>query len=292
MKENGMLVSLLTALLNPSESSRAMFEKIGETISEVFARRAWTDLVELLLIGAAVYATLRFLRGTRGARLLRGFVFLLIGSILVLYWVAKMLELERIQFLYPTFITALFLVALVVFQPELRRALIRLGAATWLVETSQQIDRVIEVVVEATAYLSKNKIGAIIAFERATEFGGLAESGVPLDAEVSKQLLTTIFWPGSALHDMGVIISQGRVTAAAVQFPLTDSGDVNPSMGSRHRAAVGLSQESDAVVLVISEETGAISLVENGDVESGMTPEHLRHALRGKLGRPAMKNEH
>ena len=145
---------------------------------------------------------------------------------------------------------------------------------------------------EAAAYLSKNKIGAILAFERATEFGALAENGVALDAEVTKQLLTTIFWPGSSLHDMGVIISQGRVSAAAVQFPLTDSDEISTSLGSRHRAAIGLSQESDAVVMVVSEETGTISIVNGGEMQSGLTLETLRQVLRAELGRPAAeKNE-
>ncbi len=268
-----------------------MFKGLVKTLNDVVGRAEWTDLIELVLIGAAVYATMRFLRGTRGARLLRGFILLLVGSTLLLYWAANMFDLARIQVLGPIFIGALFLVALVAFQPELRRALIRLGATTWIVESTQEMDRVIDQVVEAAAYLSKNKIGAILAFERATEFGALAENGVVLDAEVTKQLLTTIFWPGSSLHDMGVIISQGRVSAAAVQFPLTDSEEISTSLGSRHRAAIGLSQESDAVVMVVSEETGTISIVKGGEMQSGLTLETLRQMLRTELGRPAAEKK-
>ncbi len=263
-----------------------MLTEILHTLQDVVNRAEPRNLIELVLIGAAVYATMRFLRGTRGARLLRGFILLLVGSTLLLYWLADIFELARIQVLYPKFIAAIFLVALVAFQPELRRALIRLGAATWIVESPQRIDYVIDQVVEAIAHLSKNKIGAILAFERATEFGALAESGISLDSEVSKHLLTTIFWPGSSLHDMGVIISQGRVAAAAVQFPLTESDGISKALGSRHRAAIGLSQESDAIVLVVSEETGTISIVEDGKMERDLTPELLRQALRIKLGRP------
>lgn len=264
-------------------------ESIEKTLNDVISRAEPSDLIELLLIGIAVYAVMRFLRGTRGARLLRGLALLLLGSTLLLYWLASAFELERIKEIYPYFIGALFAVALVAFQPELRRALIRLGAATWIVESTQAMDRVIEQVVDSVAYLSKNKIGALIAFERATEFGALQENGVLLDAEVSKQLLSTIFWPGSALHDMGVIISHGRVAAAAVQFPLTDSDELNPSLGSRHRAAMGLSQESDAIIVVVSEETGTISIVENGVMQRGLTPEQLRQALRAGLGRPLLE---
>lgn len=256
-----------------------------ESINNIIDRAEWTDLFELLMIGVAVYAIMRFLRGTRGARLLRGFVLLLLGGTLVLYWIANFFEMERIQALYPIFTGALFLVALVAFQPELRRALIRVGAATWIADSPQAMDRVIDQVVDAAGYLSKNKIGALIAFEKSTEFGALMENGVRMDAEVTKQLLTTIFWPGSALHDMGVIIAQGRIAAAAVQFPLADSSEVNIALGSRHRAAIGLSQESDALILVVSEETGIISLVENGNMRRNLTPESLRQALRTELTR-------
>lgn len=263
-----------------------MFEPLYKNVVDVIHRFEWTDLIELLMIGLTVYGIMYFLRGTRGARLLRGFTLLLVGGTLLLYLLANLFDLARIQVLFPIFITALFLIALVAFQPELRRALIRLGAKTWFVESPEEIDRVIEHVIDSVTYLSKNKIGAIMAFERATEFGALTQDAVKLDAEVSSQLLTTIFWPGSALHDMGVVISRGRISAAAVQFPLTESDDVNPELGSRHRAAIGLSEDSDALIVVVSEETGTISLVEDGTLKRGLTPESLRAALRAGLGRP------
>lgn len=269
-----------------------MFEQILEALRGLYVRREWTDVVELLLIGVGVYAVMRFLRGTRGARLLRGFVFLLVGSTLIVSLVANALDLERIKVLYPYFVAALFLIALVAFQPELRRALMRVGAVSWFVGSSGEVDRAIEAVIEAVSYLAKNKIGALIAFERSVEFGVIAGSGCRLDAEVSKELLTTIFWPGSSLHDMGVIISQGRVAAAAVQFPLTESDDeLDPSMGSRHRAALGLSQESDAIVVVVSEETGIISIAEQGRLERSLTPDSLRQLLKIKLGEPSSPEE-
>ncbi len=254
-----------------------------EAIREILLRREWTDLIELLIIGLAVTAVMRFLRGTRGARLLRGFIMLLVGSTLIVYLVANVLDLERIRVLYPFFVASLFLVALVAFQPELRRALIKLGAARWFPESVREMDRVIEEVVEATSYLAHNKIGALMAFERTTEFGALGESGCKMDAEVSRELLATLFWPGTMLHDMGVIIAQNRIAAAAVQFPLTDSTDLDPTLGSRHRAAIGLSQESDALVLVVSEETGIVSIVEGGKMQRFLTPDALRLILRRAL---------
>jgi diadenylate cyclase len=269
-----------------------MLDQILEALRALYLRREWSDLVELLIIGAGVYAIMRFLRGTRGARLLRGFVLLLVGSTVVVSLAANVLDLERIKVLYPYFVAALFLVALVAFQPELRRALIRLGAASWFVGASGEVDRAIEAIVDAITYLSKNKIGALIALERSTELGPFVQSGCRVDAEVSKELLNTIFWPGSALHDMGVVISQGRLAAAAVQFPLIDSDDeLDPTMGSRHRAALGLSQESDAVVVVVSEETGTISVAETGRLERFLTPDSLRHLLKIKLGRGQAPSE-
>jgi len=261
----------------------------GDAPWGVLTRLEPTDAIELLIIGVAVYAIMRFLRGTRGARLLRGFVVLLGGSTVMLYLVANLLNLERIKVLYPPFIGAMFLIALVAFQPELRRALIRLGATGWFAESTGRTEHVIDEVLGSVTYLAKNKIGALIAFERSTEFGGLVESACKLDAEVSTQLLNTIFWPGSALHDLGVIISQNRVAAAAAQFPLTDATDLDPSLGSRHRAALGLSEESDAVVVVVSEETGIISMVEHGVMHRYLTPDQLRQALRTSLMRTGGK---
>jgi diadenylate cyclase len=255
-----------------------------DILLEVFRRRVWTDFVELFIIGAAVYAVMRFLRGTRGARLLRGFLLLLLGSVLVLDFVANAFDLERIKTLYPIFVGGLFLSALVAFQTELRRALIRLGALQWFVDPMRDVDKIVEEVAAAADQLSRQKWGALIAFERATEFGGMIESGVRLDAELSRELLVNIFCPNTPLHDMGVIVSQGRIAAAAVQFPIADMEGFDTTLGSRHRAAVSLSLESDAVILVVSEETGTITVVEDGKMARDLTTEKLRQTLRERLG--------
>lgn len=255
-----------------------------EPLIEILRRRTWTDFVELAIIAAAVYSVMRFLKGTRGARLLRGFLLLLLGSTLVLNFIANAFDLERIKTIYPLFVGGLFLSALVAFQIELRRALIRLGAATWFGDTTSDVDRVITEVVDAAGQLSKRRMGAIIAFERATEFRALEETGVRLDAELNKELLLTIFWPGTPLHDMGVIVAQGRITAAAVQFPMADAEGFDAAIGARHRAALGLSQESDAIILVVSEETGGITLVEDGLMQRNLTTDDLRDLLHLKLG--------
>ena len=252
--------------------------------------RPGVTLVELLLIGVVVYSVLRFLRGTRGARLVRAVVIILAVSFAVVRLLTGWYEFDRINVLYPYFILGVFLVSLVAFQTELRRMLLRLGEGAWLQPWSRSAARVIDPVAEAVGRLSKKKIGALIAIERSTEMGALIESGVQLDAAVSAELLETIFWPGTALHDLGVIIQRGRISAAGCQFPLTESGEVDRALGSRHRAAIGMSQEVDAVVIVVSEETGTISVAIRGRLRRALTPETLREMLAAELQTPKRRD--
>jgi len=255
---------------------RLFFERVTD--------RPWVALIELLLIGSVVYSALRALQGTRGARLVRAVLTILAVSFAVVWLIAERFGFERINALYPYFILGVFLVSLVAFQTELRRLLLKIGEGAWLRRWIRTGDEVIEPLVTAVDRLAKKKIGAVIAVERSAEAGAIVESGVPLDAVVSAELLETIFWPGSALHDLGVMISQGRIRAAGCQFPLVESADVDRSLGSRHRAAIGMSQEADAVVIVVSEETGTISLAIHGRLRRGFTAETLRETLTKELG--------
>lgn len=261
---------------------------------EVLARRLahpdWrlgSALIELLLIGTVIHIVLRFLRGTRGERLFRGVALVLLIATLIVGLLADQLALERIKVLYPPFLIGMLLVALLAFQPELRRALMRLGATRFLASLSGELERVIDAVASSADYCSRNRIGALVAFERSASLAMLIETGCRVDAEVSEPLLNTIFWPGSALHDMGVVISQGRLAAAGVQFPLTDSEEIDATWGSRHRAAMGLSEETDALVVAVSEETGIISLFDHGRVQRPLSASELRSALLSRLGATA-----
>jgi len=249
--------------------------------------RLFSALIELGLIGTVVHFVLVFLRGTRGERLFRGLALVLLVATAIVSILADQLELDRIKVLYPPFLVGMLLVALLAFQPELRRALIRLGATRLLGNLSGETERVIDCVVECAEYGSRNKIGVLIAIERTTQLGAMAENGTRLDAEISVALLNTIFWPGSVLHDMGVVISQGRVAAAGVQFPLTEAEGLDQSFGSRHRAALGLSEETDALVIVVSEETGIISVFDRGKFKRNLTEETLRQALRSQFSSAA-----
>lgn len=247
------------------------------------ASHPWVAFIELLLIGSVVYTVLRFLQGTRGARLVRAVLIILAVSFAVVWLIAEQFGFERINVLYPYFILAVFLVSLVAFQTELRRLLIRLGEGGWLQRWYKTTNSSIDPIVSAVERLARKKIGALIAIEKTTQMGGVSETGVRLDAVLSTELLETIFFPGSALHDLGVMISQNRVVAAGCQFPLAESGDVDRSLGSRHRAALGMSYETDVVVIVVSEETGTISVAIHGKLQRALTPDMLRNTLMREL---------
>jgi diadenylate cyclase len=239
--------------------------------------------IQFLLIGIVVWLVLRFLRGTRGARLLKGAA-LLLGAVYVgIRLLPKNDEWKRIEFLYGHFLVFSFVAVVVAFQPELRRALIQIGQARLFRGAQGRVEEVVDALCEAAAYLSRNKIGALVAVERSVGLGSVIESGTPLYSVVTAPLLNTIFYPGSALHDMGVVIREGRLAAAGCQFPLAESGDVDPSLGSRHRAALGLAQDSDAAVLVVSEESGRVSLACEGQLYLGLSPEGLHEMLMGLL---------
>ncbi len=246
----------------------------------------WTIALEMLVIGIVVYSVLRFLHGTRGARLLQGLVILMVVGFLVVRVLADQFELQRLEVLYQPFVLVVLLTTLVVFQPELRRGLMRLGETRFRRGRQSDIDRIARPIVAACTQLSKNKIGALIAIERDIGLSGLTDQGVKLDARLSPELLNTIFWPGSALHDLGVVIQQGRIAAAGVPFPLGDAEGEDRSIGSRHRAAIGLSLDSDAIIVVVSEETGAISIADRGRLIRHVPPDALFEVLRAHLGEP------
>ncbi len=236
-------------------------------------------IFELALIGTIVYVALNFLQGTRGARLLESLAIIVITSFFIVRLVAETLELDRIIFLYPYFLGGVLLTTLVAFQPEIRRGLIRIGEARWIRSWSAETNKTIDPIVTACARLGQKKIGALIAIQREIGMEAIVETGVKLNAVISAELLETIFWPGSALHDLGVIIRDDVLVAASCQFPIAESGEVAQSLGSRHRAALGLSQDSDALIIIVSEETGTISLATGGRLQRPLTKEQLREKL-------------
>lgn len=240
---------------------------------------------ELILIAVAVNWCAGILQGTRGARLLRGLLIVLIVAALTLQLIGVQSDwarLDRLAVLLRYFIPGLAFVALVAFQPELRRALIRAGELT-LMRRHTPLASLVATLVESAKYLSRNRYGALIAIQRDVPLGNWIETGAPINGEISARLLNTIFFPNSDLHDLGVVISGNRIVAANCQFPQAESGELDAALGSRHRAAVGLSQESDALVLVVSEESGAISLADRGKLLRFLSLDDLDAELTNRL---------
>lgn len=260
------------------------FAPITSFFRSAFSYPWWQTAIDLLVIGAVVYMVIRFLRGTRGAHMLRGIAFVLITLSVLVEAAGGALHLTHLVFLYNKFLTFAFYAIIVVFQPELRRVLLKLGETRLFRGWSDELEQEIGELVEASNFLSRRKIGALIAIERETALAGLTENATRINADLTAPLLDTIFWPNSPLHDMGVVVSQGRIMYAGVQFPLAESDELEKELGTRHRAAVGLSKEYDSVVIVVSEETGDVSIAEGGTLLRKLTPEGLRGLLLELLG--------
>lgn len=233
----------------------------------------WRPSVEILILAIGIYYALRFVRGTRGWPVVIGF-----GAIVVLTYVTTALGLEVLSHILRTFFAFSAVVLLIIFQPEVRRLLAELGNQR-LFSTAQQERQNIEVIVETAERLADVRIGALMALQRSINLEEAIESGVQVDCAATPEMLETIFFPNNAVHDGGVIIDDGRILRAACIFPLTQRQDLRKSMGTRHRAALGLSEETDAVIVVISEETGSISYAYKGELKRGLTIEELRSFL-------------
>jgi diadenylate cyclase len=243
-------------------------------------------VIEMAVIWLCVYAVVRFLRGTRGAGIFKGFAIIFVLLTLLIRVLGQDNAFERLNFIYDQFVALLALALIVIFQPELRQAMIRLSHARQFRGYRGHVREVIGAVSEAVEFLSKNQFGALIAIERGVRLGGLVEGGQVLDARVSSRLIESIFWPNSPLHDLGVVIRDNRIVAAGVQFPLAEEGVLPARTGSRHRAAAGLTMESDCVVVIVSEETGAISIAEQGRLLYDVPRDQLEDILGKRLAAP------
>ena len=255
-------------------------DAIFEYIYRITLQERGIVAFELLLIGLFVYVIISFLEGTRGERLFRGVIFIIIVGSLILNLVVKQFNLERVAFLYTGFLIAILIIAVAAFQPEIRRALIRIGQAKFLSSSPQQLTRSVEEIINAVTQLSATRTGAIIVIEQQVGLAEFIETGVRVDAKVTADMLRTIFYPGSVLHDMAVIIQGDRIIAARVQLPLAESGAFQGrQLGSRHRAAIGVTSSSDAIVIVVSEETGIVSIAINGNLIRNVSETQLRRHL-------------
>ncbi len=240
-------------------------------------RPGWLDLFEILLVAVILYRVFLLVQRTRAMQILLG-LFVLGGT----YLVAQLFGLDLIRYLLETVFQYGVILALVVFQPELRSALARIGQSRMVrMFTSLEESQVADEIADAVERLSRSKIGAIIAVEQEVGLDEYADTGSAVDARVSADMLTTIFTPYSPLHDGAVLIRGDQIRCAGAILPLTQYPLTDKSLGTRHRAALGLSEETDAIVVVVSEESARISVARGGRMERDVGPERLREILTG-----------
>lgn len=237
------------------------------------------DLFDIAIVAFVVYQVLLMMRGTRGAQALLGLLVIMIA-----YVFSQAFSLVTMNWVMTHVVNNLFLILVVLFQNEIRRALAQVGRGPFFGGTDGgRMTRVVEAVVRAADAMSERRVGALIVIARRTAIGTVVDSGVRLDAAVSEDLLETIFHPGSPLHDGAAVIDGDRVVAAGCVLPLATEGELPKEFGTRHRAALGMSQESDALVIIVSEERGSISLARGGSILFRMKPEDLRSELQDML---------
>jgi len=241
------------------------------TLTELFR---WQDILDIAIVAFIIYQILNIVRGTRSLQMVVG-----ICVLIAVYFIARIFELATLMWLMQTFYSSLLLIIIIVFQQDIRRALTQVGRAPFHGGT-EVLEKDLDEIIRAAQYLSKRKIGALIVMERDTALSQYVESRYVLDANLTKELLISIFLPVSPLHDGGVIIKNGKIHFAACILPLTQNPYIDKRYGTRHRAAMGISEETDAVVIVVSEETQEISLVRHGALTTMADEMTLTNNLR------------
>ena len=253
----------------------------GSILSELFSQLTLRAVIDILIVAAGVYYVLRLLRGAQAVQAAAVILF-----VATFYEIARWARLEMVEWLMTAMAPYAAIALIVLYQSEIRRTLARLGRSLTLGRfLGRRGGAVFDEVVLAAEYLSANRIGALIVFERDVSLHTYIESGIPLDAHLSYDLLLAIFKPGSPLHDGAVIIQGTRIAAAACFLPLSLNPAISTQVGTRHRAAMGITEESDAAVVLVSEQTGAISLAVGGAMEFGLTVGQLTDRLAGLFRR-------
>ena len=240
-------------------------------------------LIEIGILWFVYYIILIFARGTRGVYVLRGIIL-----ITLFFVITKQVGFERINWIFTKIFALSILAFIIIFQQEIRRGLANIGQRRWSRFFLKESE-IINEITTACFLLSMRKIGALIAIERETRLENYIESGIEIDARVNSELLMTIFMPNTPLHDGGIIVAGERIAASGCFFPLTQNPKVSTTLGTRHRAALGLSEETDAIVVVVSEETGGVSIAIGGRLTHDLNRESLERVL-GNLYRPDKKN--
>ena len=259
--------------MNPTPTSKTGVSPVKENIILDLLLRLWRPVLEILIMWFILHMVLLFIITSRAIQVLKGLIILLIAC-----FIFQRLKLDTVNWivtnLFPISVLALF----IIFQPEIRLGLSQIGKK-YIFRTALGEEQIIGEIVKSVIGLSKKKIGAIIAIERQSSLKPYIESGIQVDSKVLSELLHTIFMPNTPLHDGGVVVQGGRIVSAACLFPLTQDPTISKTMGTRHRAAIGLTEETDAVVIVVSEETGSVSVASNGKLTRDADKDMLTNIL-------------
>lgn len=241
-------------------------------------------VIEVTVFAVIIYFVLRFLRQTRGSGVVRGLALLLVVGISAFMILIQTLGLEHLKVVFNAVAQSVVIGLIVVFHPEIRRAIVHLGDSQIFGRFFRPDTRILQRLLRSVARLSKERIGALIALEREASLTSLAETGITIDAELNSYLIESIFFPKSALHDGAIVVRDDRIVAASCLLPLSQNPDVDKRLGTRHRAALGLSEETDALTVVVSEETGKVSAALGGHLHFDLSLEQLERLLEDSLG--------
>ena len=254
-----------------------------ETFFQTLSDMQWSDYLDIALVAYLIYLVLPLIRSNNTMRIARAVV-----AVVLIAWLTEVWHLYTLSFILNQFMTVGLLALVILFQPELRRMLdhlgnVKLSSLLGSSKPAQEMDHVITQTVMACEIMGREKVGALIVFAREMNLNEFTKTGTSIDGQVSEQLIRNIFFPKAALHDGAMIIRDGRVTAAGCVLPLSDSNRLSADLGTRHRAGVGMSEVSDAVVVIVSEETGTISVAVGGMLKRHLAPKTLERLLRNEL---------
>jgi len=238
----------------------------------------WIDLVDVLIVAFIIYRLMLLVKGTRAEKMLWG-----LAIIVLVYFISQRMELFTLHWILSNFLSSIVIIVIVVFQRDIRRVLVQVGKTSLFGRGERLREELFEELARATFQMSEKKIGALIVLERNVGLGDYLEMGIDVDAKVSSEMLVSIFNPTSPTHDGAAIIRKGRISRVGCFLPLTKDPEISKTLGTRHRAALGLTEETDAAVIVVSEETGEVSLVSDGKIDRNMNAETFRQRLKSSF---------
>ncbi|QPC48078.1 diadenylate cyclase CdaA [Mangrovibacillus cuniculi] len=241
-----------------------------------------TNIIDILLVWFVIYKIIMVIKGTKAVQLLKG-----IFVIIIVQTLSVFLGFDTLSAMMEQVIEWGFLAIIIIFQPELRRALEQLGRGRLFARSGNQEEEETKLIIDhigtSISYMAKRRIGALLSIERETGLGDYIETGIPLQSKITSELLINIFIPNTPLHDGAVVLQKNQIAAAACYLPLSESAFISKELGTRHRAAIGISEVTDAITIVVSEETGAVSLTKNGELHRGLSVEDLKSLLSEEL---------